>query len=187
MPKQDDPRYIQSEQSICNALARLLEEKSLQGITMSELAREANVSRGTLYAHFNNVGEAYERAVELFYEQIQTLDEHFSCAMCRGDKPVHAYCERLRNAGTYTSIVTDERFLPTTVRRIDPARFHDLEAKLREAGVPKQLAHSVYLFQMSGCHAVATSVDVSDAEWREYQDILDRFIRGGLAALGVEL
>lgn len=187
MPRQDDPRYIQSEQSICDALARLLAHKPLQSVTMSELAREAAVSRGTLYAHFSNVGEVYERAVERFYGQTQTIDEHFACASCRNGSPVRPFCERLREAGPYASLVADERFLPTTMRIIDPRGLETVRTSLQVAGVPEQLAQAIYRFQMSGCYSVATSTVADDDEWRQYQEALDRFIQGGLSALGVEL
>lgn len=187
MANRNDPRFIQSERAICDALARLLECKPLSSVSMSELAREAGVSRGTLYAHFNNVSEAYERTVSLFYEQIQTLDEHFSCASCRGDRPVHAFCDRLRNAGAYQSVVRDERFLPTTMRSIALDGSEPLQRRLRDAGVPERLARIIQLFQMSGCYSIATGTDATDEEWREYQETLDRFIQGGIAALGVQL
>lgn len=187
MANRSDPRFIQSERAICDALARLLEVKPLSSVSMSELAREAGVSRGTLYAHFNNVNDAYERTVGQFYEQIQTLDEHFSCVACRDDKPVHAFCARLRNAGAYQSVVRDERFLPTTMRSIALDGEEPLQRLLRQAGVPSQLARVIQLFQMSGCYSIATGTDASDEEWCEYQEVLDRFIQGGLAALDVQL
>ncbi len=187
MPRQDDPRYIQSEQSICDALARLLAHKPLQSVTMSELAREAAVSRGTLYAHFSNVGEVYERTVERFYGQTQTIDEHFACVSCRASRPVHPFCERLRDAGIYSGVVADERFLPASMRIFAPKGLHTVKEKLQKAGVPDRLAHAICLFQMSGCYSVATSTAASDEEWRQCQEALDRFIQGGLSALGVEL
>ena len=187
MAKQNNPRYIQSEHAICDALARLLGRKPLASITMSELAREADVSRGTLYAHFSNIGEVYERAVELFYEHSQTLDEHFTCANCRGNKPVRPFCECLRDAGSYAGVVSDERFLPTSMRIFDPQGFRTIKGKLQEAGMPEQLAHTICLFQMSGCYSVATSTVADEDEWHQHRELLDRFIQGGMAALGVEL
>lgn len=187
MSNQNDPRYVQSEHAICDALARLLARKPLQSITMSELAREAGVSRGTLYAHFSNVGEAYERTVEHFYGQTQTIDEHFACVSCRANRPVHPFCERLRDAGIYSGVVADERFLPTSMHIFAPKGLDTVKEKLRKVGVPDRLAHAICLFQMSGCYSVATSTVADDAEWRQYQEALDRFIQGGLAALGADV
>lgn len=187
MPKLDDPRYVQSEQAICDALARLLESKSLSDISMSELAREAGISRGTLYAHHVNVDDAYEQAVRLFYERTETFDEHFSCAVCQVREEAMPYCERLREAGSHASVVADERFLPTSMRIFDPRGFQTIKEKLRTAGLPERLAHTICLFQMSGCYSVATSTAASKEEWRRHREVLDRFIHGGMAALGVEL
>ncbi len=187
MPRQSDPRYMQSEQAICDALARLLEKKPLASISMSELAREAGVSRCTLYAHHDNVSEAYEQTVRMFYERTETFDEHFLCASCQVRKTAMPYCERLREAGPYASVVNDDRFLPATIRTVVEQDFHSIKRRLQDVGVPADLAHVICLFQMSGCYSAATSVHADGEEWKRYQEVIDRFVRGGMAALGVEL
>lgn len=50
-----DRRIVRSRNAILSAFERLLMEKPLADITMSAIAREANVDRKTFYVHFGTV------------------------------------------------------------------------------------------------------------------------------------
>ena len=50
-----DRRIVRSRNAILSAFERLLMEKPLAGITVSAIAREANVDRKTFYVHFGTV------------------------------------------------------------------------------------------------------------------------------------
>lgn len=51
-----DRRIVRSRNAILSAFERLLMEKPLADITVSAIAREANVDRKTFYVHFGTVG-----------------------------------------------------------------------------------------------------------------------------------
>lgn len=51
------PRDDNKIQQIYQATLRLVKAKGLAGITMSEIAREANIATGTLYIYFKNKSE----------------------------------------------------------------------------------------------------------------------------------
>ena len=51
----EDARFERCGEAIRQALLRLLVGKRIEDVSMSELAREAGVSRSTLYAHYGNV------------------------------------------------------------------------------------------------------------------------------------
>ena len=53
-----------TESAIRSALLSLLAKKTLADITVSELAREAHVSRSTFYEHFGNPADVYDSIVE---------------------------------------------------------------------------------------------------------------------------
>ena len=50
-----DRRIVRSRNAILSAFERLLMEKPLADITVSAIAREANVDRKTFYVHFGTV------------------------------------------------------------------------------------------------------------------------------------
>lgn len=182
-----DRRYVRADDAICEALKELLKAKPLDAITMSELARAAGISRSTLYSHFDNVMDAYAKLVQNFYMQSQTLSEHFACEACREGKEVRPFCDCLRNAQDYKSVVRDGRFLQATLASDDALAHSETASALTDAGVPVDIAEAIVVFQMSGCYAVATSKFGRTSDWSRYQEAIDLFVKGGMHAMGVKL
>ena len=60
----EDARFERCGEAIRQALLRLLVGKRIENVSMSELAREAGVSRSTLYAHYGNVQDVYAALVD---------------------------------------------------------------------------------------------------------------------------
>lgn len=177
-----DARFEKSRRAIKDALLDLLGKKVLDAVSMSELARCAQVSRSTLYAHFGNVQEAYEELVTDFNRTLQPLEAQLHCEGCgsAGSRPM---CVALRESGRYRPVVTDGRFLPTLLERLRPTRFENRTFRVyQELGLDADLAWAACCFQMSGCYAVALSQPGS-ADWPRVQSALDTFIRGGINAL----
>ena len=47
------------------------------GVNVTEVARKAQVSRSTFYAHFNNLDEVRERVVRDYFESLSSLRAQF--------------------------------------------------------------------------------------------------------------
>lgn len=181
-----DARYEKSTDAIKGALLRLLAGRRLEDVSMSELAREAGVSRSTLYAHYGNVQDAYSALVIEFLGGLRSLESHLHCGDCArsGSRP---FCVALREAGVYAPIVRDERFLTMLFELVEHDAFSSgVSNMFSELGVSRMQAEALYRFQMSGCYAVALA-DVSAGEWDIIQRTLDAFIRGGINAVRVPL
>ncbi len=179
-----DARFVRSEERIQDALAALLKKKGLAQIGVSELAREANVSRATFYAHYDNVHEAYEQLVGRAMERVQSFDEHFACSQCSGKAQNLPYCERIRTEGELEGVLKDPSFFSVMMEQMTESGSSSLENRLRERGVARDVAGALMLFQMSGCHAVALSPFAERTDWHRIRTAIDRFIEGGLAAVG---
>lgn len=54
-----DRRARRTREALTNALMHLLKEKPLNAITVSELAREADINRATFYTHFQDVDDLF--------------------------------------------------------------------------------------------------------------------------------
>ncbi len=54
-----DRRQIKTKKAIYAAFFDLLEEKDMSKISITELARKANIDRKTFYLHFNSVSDIY--------------------------------------------------------------------------------------------------------------------------------
>lgn len=182
----EDARAEKSLAAIKEALLRLLVGKRLEDVSMSELAREADVSRSTLYAHYGNVQDVYAALVVEFLGGLRSLESHLHCNECtgQGNRP---FCVALREAGPYAPIVRDERFLPLLFALVEQGAFPGGVSNMFSGlGMSRMQADALYRFQMSGCYAVALA-DVSAGEWDVVQRTLDAFIRGGINAVRVPL
>lgn len=181
-----DARFDKSRKAIKDALLTLLEEKQLAGISMTELAQQAGVSRSTLYAHFSNVQDAYRELTSDFSSSLRPLGIQLHCsAWSEADATGRPFCLAIRDAGAYAPLVRDARFLVTLLDQIEASGF-DSEAmeSYHAMGLDDAQANAVIRFRMSGCYAVALSQN-GTCEWKDIQQTLDTFIRGGINALRV--
>ncbi len=58
VPREDDPRYQRSLAALHGAVISLVERRPVATITITDLVREASVSRPTFYQHFKDVPDA---------------------------------------------------------------------------------------------------------------------------------
>ena len=170
-----------TESAIKSALVNLLAVKPLADVTVSELAREAGISRSTFYDHYGNVGEVYEELVKDASSGMSPLLSQVMCA--DGFKPSgRPFCMLVRDAGKYAPVVDDARFPDVFLQQQGAQESHDLYAMLTEAGYSQAEAQAVCSFQMSGCFSAARSTQATEGEWADIRAVIDRFILGGIAA-----
>lgn len=184
--KQQDARFERSSDAIKQALLRLMVACRLEDVSMAQLAREAGVSRSTLYAHFGNVLDVYAALVVDFLGGLRSLKMHLHCSDCEkaAQRP---FCVALREAGPYEPVVRDGRFLGILFSLAEQGAFgSDLLGIYAGLGTSQLQAQALYRFQMSGCYAVALS-SVPAGEWDVVQRTLDAFIRSGINAVRVKV
>lgn len=59
--QQEDKRIRRTKKLLRQALTRLMEQKEFQSITVSDVVREADINRGTFYAHYRDVYDLREQ------------------------------------------------------------------------------------------------------------------------------
>ena len=52
MQQQEDKRIRRTKKLLRQALTRLMQQKDFQSITVTDVVREADINRGTVYAHY---------------------------------------------------------------------------------------------------------------------------------------
>lgn len=170
-----------TEAALRDALLRLLKSKKLADITVSELAREASVSRSTFYQHYGNPTDVYDALVAQFASQVSPMVEQIACS----DSPACAkkpFCALVRESGPLSPVVDDDRFLSSFLAEQGASRNHDLNDILAHAGYSQKEATALCAFQLSGCFSAAQSTDASAEEWEAIRAAIDRFILGGISA-----
>jgi len=72
-----DPRIIRTKEKFYQSLSYLLEEKTLDQITVSELTESAGINRSTFYLHYSNVAELYEEVKNLLISEYRRTINNF--------------------------------------------------------------------------------------------------------------
>lgn len=67
-----DKRVIRTKKAIKSALFRILEEKDISSVTISELTSKANVNRRTFYTHYRNITDILD---EIEGELVEALTQ----------------------------------------------------------------------------------------------------------------
>lgn len=78
----NDRRIRKTKKALREALAKLLTEKELYTITVQELAEEADIHRGTFYAHYQDVYDLFHQIEDSVIEELAALmdsDEDYTC------------------------------------------------------------------------------------------------------------
>lgn len=58
---QEDKRIRRTKKLLRQALTRLMQQKDFQSITVTDVVREADINRGTFYAHYRDVYDLREK------------------------------------------------------------------------------------------------------------------------------
>nr|WP_297176017.1 TetR/AcrR family transcriptional regulator [uncultured Agathobaculum sp.] len=61
MQRQEDKRVRRTKRLLRQALTRLMQQKEFKSITVTDIVREADINRGTFYAHYRDVYDLRER------------------------------------------------------------------------------------------------------------------------------
>ncbi len=174
-------RTSRTRRDIKRALITLLGSKTRDDISMSELAREAQISRSTLYQHYNNVYEVYVDAVRSFDEETAPIMSHAACfdGAAADDKP--PFCSLLRSEN-YRNITKTPCFLSTYWETFTTIGNSAFLKTLTDAGYSPEIAMAIAVFQTGGCFNAVQRYGANDATWHEVREAIDTFICGGLSA-----
>ena len=170
-----------TDAAVRDALLRLLGSKKLADVTVSELAREAGVSRSTFYEHFGNPADVYDTLVAEFAEQLSPMADQIACS--ESPQPAKKpFCTLVRDGGALSPVVDDDRFLPAFLTEQNTVHNHDMHGVLVRAGYSEMEASALCTFQLSGCFSAARSTVATAEEWEGVRTAIDRFILGGMSA-----
>lgn len=68
-----DIRILKTQQAIENAMSDLLQEKSFDHITTTELVKRAGISRSSFYTHYQDKYELIDNYQTVFFTKLETI------------------------------------------------------------------------------------------------------------------
>ncbi len=70
-------KYTKSKKAIRNTFVTLIKTKEINNISVSEITRNADVSRGTFYLHYKDVDDLYNDIEDEVYEKLSSLFDSY--------------------------------------------------------------------------------------------------------------
>lgn len=120
MPKAEYRSSIRSKNLIKKSLAKLLHEKEIGKITVSDIIRDADISRGTFYAHYSDINAVMEQIIseelEKFAFLLSGLDVDPDTSEI--DRIIKVACEYMSADMDYYRMLSQSNLLDNFVARI---------------------------------------------------------------------
>lgn len=78
LDKKTDLRVIRTKRSIRQAFLQLIQQKPVSKITVTEIARQASINKGTFYLHYEDIYDLYISILEEWIEESFSQIEDFN-------------------------------------------------------------------------------------------------------------
>ncbi len=161
MAKAEYRSSIRSKNLIKKALAKLIHEKELSKITVSDIIREADISRGTFYAHFSDVNSV---VTQIESEEMKNLmdfvDRYGFINICTSPENfITAICEYMMHDMEYYRMLAQSNILNNFIWRLVNVYYERLLERVlsMETNKDRNEAEFYLIYLTSGAKTVVLS------------------------------
>lgn len=183
--KRTDRRALYTKKAIQEAFLRIKRTKEYNGITVADICREAEISRGTFYAHFSNIAEVLDTLLDDALAGKDYLREYLSAPQSEA-KCAHPFCRFVRDSQELRCILFDDALGHIVVKKLTAIYKDAYIREIRNSGaaLTDQEAEALFYFQINGCFAVSKQYsNLGAEEWCPVQDVIDQFIKDGINSI----
>ena len=187
--KKIDRRKLYTRKVIKEAFMELKKIKAFNEITITELCKEADVSRGTFYLHYHNTMDVLDEIMEDALDQtletpeFQNLDLGYDYADPFVDNKCKLpLCEMIRASTKYQAIFLDDSLTDYVAGKIIDAHSDNFVRTMTEKTViSEDELRNFYYFRLMGCLAVTKrTINYSKEDWRVIKSFIDNIQRTGV-------
>lgn len=163
----EDQRSRRTKGRIKDALLVLLASRGFNELSVSELCREAGVTRSTFYRHFANLSDVVDELIDACFEVSSrntrsgvpggTLDNARRVAAMTEPNELRAHetllpaCQRLANDEKYLPLLMDESLAEHVIHRIYQAEIENsVPLYMGRGGLTRREAELMYLRDLYG-------------------------------------
>jgi len=186
--RKTDRRTRYTQKAIRDAFLRVKRMKEYNAITVADICREAEISRGTFYAHFGNIAEVLDAVLDDALADMNYLREYLSAPQPDA-KCAHPFCRFVRDSKEFRCILFDDALGHIVIKKI-AAMYQDgyiQEIRNRGLTLSGQEAEALFYFQINGCFAVSKRyIGLENKEWCPVQNVIDQFIKAGISSIPSE-
>lgn len=146
MAKAEYRSAIRSKSLIKKALATLMHEKDINKITVSDIIREADISRGTFYAHYPDIYSVIEQIETEELKKLMSLVNKSKEENSKSNNPtdfLKAICKYLYSDFDYYRMLLQSSFLNNFLNRLIEVYYEDTIEALLEKDTSKDVSEAV--------------------------------------------
>lgn len=158
MAKAEYRSSIRSKNLIKKALAKLIHEKDVAKITVSDIIREADISRGTFYAHFSDVNGVIEQIESEEIQKLIDFVDKFRIEYVVQDTHLFLLriCEYLYKDMEYYKMLANSKILNNFIFRLVNVYYDSIMGVMNVKGSPEaeNKANTYLLYTTSGAKDV---------------------------------
>ena len=182
-----DRRKVYTQKSIKDAFLRVKRSKEYNAITVADICREAEISRGTFYAHFNNIAEVLDALLDEALVNMNYLREYISAPDSSArSQCTYPFCRFVRESGDLQCVLFDDTLGHKIIQKLTAIYKDDFVQEIRRKAdtLSDKEAEALFYFQINGCFAVSKRYsNLESGDWCPVQNIIDQFIKGGINSL----
>lgn len=190
--KKPQRNALRSQKLIKKAFAKLLHEKELSKITVSDIVKEAEICRGTFYAHFMDINDLFDQMENEIMEYVMKfIDEMGVVNFLENPRPVLdlVFSAIEKDKDFYKNLLLNKSATIISERMINMLRdkFVD-DITARYTSKSKDETKTFLIFVANGIQGLFTRWlnDSAPVSTRGVTDMLCRMIGGCMAAFAGE-
>lgn len=193
--RKKDSRSIRTEAKIKESLLSLLGASGFSGITVSELCRDAGITRVTFYQHYGSLADVLDELLDDITQELGDVPLEM-CEACSGRNHGNAqgriwtgmpFCHFYASRNPYRALLDDNAIAERLIERIVDSSLDEmmiaLRGRLPEASVDRVQLRYFNIFRISGCLAAAKAAKRNGYDWSLVQPTLDGAIAAAFETL----
>lgn len=189
--RKTDRRTLYTIMVIKDAFIKLVKEEPYSKITITQICREADITRSTFYLHFSSITDVLNAVLDdaLFLVQdsttgLDTKDDYSFDYLNKNESLVPA-CQRIGDTDKYQNILMDPDLSEYIIGRImTHERGKVVPSIIKKTGLSQEDAETLFTYVIHGSFAVNRANHFQKNEkWAHDVQILNRFIKAGYEQL----
>lgn len=189
--RKTDRRTLYTLTIIKDTFLKLINHKPYSKINVSELCREADITRSTFYLHYNNISDVLndvlDDALHLTHDTTSTnlYNLDFSFDYLKQNESMIPACQRIGDSEKYQKLLMDPDLSEYIVGRIIAnERKRAIPSLMKQTGLSKEDAETMFLYIIHGSFAVNRAHHFKkDERWSRDVELLNKFTQAGYNGL----
>lgn len=184
--RKTDRRTLYTLRVIKDTFLKLVKQESYAKVTVTQLCREADITRSTFYLHYNSITDVLNEVLDdaLLLSQTQEVglnNKDYSFDYLQKNESLIPACQRIGNSEKYQNLLMDPDLTEYIIGRIMAhERGHVIPSLMRKMGCSREDAETIFLYTIHGSFAVNRAHHfVKDEKWSHDVKLLNRFTEAG--------